>query len=90
MIGYYAQRNMLDFAGLLYPDVARQLTAEAGFDEAALWAAQHYPLDFIVIPQGMFPRLEAEYLAPNCLPVKTISGAEYDSSLDPQVIYACP
>jgi hypothetical protein len=90
MIGYYAQRSMLDFAGLLYPDVAKQLSAETGFDEAALWAIEHYPLDYIVVPQGIFPRLEAEYLVVNCKIVKTFSGAQFGTSLGPQVIYACP
>ena len=42
IIGYYSQRPMVDFAGLIQPEVARQLRQNTTYDDAALWAAQRY------------------------------------------------
>ncbi|MBK9945360.1 MAG: hypothetical protein IPP13_27535 [Kouleothrix sp.] len=78
IIGYYAQRPMIDFAGLLQPEVALQLTPSSGYDDAAVWAFEHYRPDFLVLQNGALPRLQTE-VAPayGCRPVHTISAAAY-------------
>jgi hypothetical protein len=49
IIGYYAQRPMVDFAGLIQPEVARQLTPESTYEESVKWAVQTYQPDYVVL-----------------------------------------
>jgi hypothetical protein len=88
IIGYYSQRPMIDFAGLIQPEVADQLTPNASYDDAALWAAKHYHPEYLVLQQGGFPSLEQGYVTPNCQMIKRLDGKlySYPSNLD---IYAC-
>ncbi len=88
IIGYYAQRPMVDFAGMLQPDVAIQLGQAGSYSAAAQWAVYQYDPEYLVLQQGLFPEIEAEIL-PSCrLQVKfpaVAYGYAYDMS-----IYACP
>ena len=61
IIGYYSQRPMVDFAGLIQPEVAAQLTPNTTYDDAALWAAQHYHPEYLVLQEGGFPVLQQGY-----------------------------
>lgn len=88
IIGYYAQRPMIDFAGLIQPEVARHLADSATYQDTAIWAVQHYRPDYLVLPKGDFPELENGFAAQNCTVVKSFSGKKfkYKSNL---LIYAC-
>jgi hypothetical protein len=88
IIGYYARRPMIDFAGLIQPDIAARLTPEATYEEAALWAVEHYRPEFLVLHDGLFPRLEGDYAARQCRPLKKLVGKVYGYSSD-LVIYRC-
>jgi len=83
-IGYYSQRFMVDFAGLIQPDVARQLTANTTYEDAALYAVDTYQPDYIVLFQDTFPRLQAEYINRYCVVAETI-----ESDLMPLNIFSC-
>lgn len=89
IIGYYARRSMVDFAGLIQPDVAAHLTPQTTYEDAALWAVERYRPEYLVLHDRLFPRLEAEALARQCRPVRKIAGKPYGYSSD-LVIYACP
>ena len=65
-IGYYAQRKMIDFAGLIQPDVARQLTRDATYEDAALYAVSRYQPEYIVLIAGLFPELRQGPILRNC------------------------
>ena len=88
MIGYYAQRRMIDFAGLLQPDIAMQLKPNATYEDAALWAVDHYHPDYLVLYDKTMPRLEQDYVTQHCVPVQHYSKEDYQfwASLS---IYAC-
>ncbi len=60
IIGYYAERRMIDFAGLLQPDTAHQLTPTTTYEDAAIWAFERYQPDYLALQQGIFPRLEQD------------------------------
>ena len=47
IIGYFGQRRMLDFAGLIQPDVADQMQQDTNYDDTALWALDKYEPDYI-------------------------------------------
>ncbi len=88
IIGYYSHRSMVDFAGLIQPEVARQLGENTTYDDAALWAAQKYRPDTFVLQEGLFPKLETAYIAHNCQLMTTFEGQTYgyQSNL---MVYSC-
>ncbi len=51
IVGYYSQREIVDFAGLIQPEVARQLGPDATYHDAATWAIQSYRPDYVLLPQ---------------------------------------
>jgi hypothetical protein len=88
LIGYYSQRRMIDFAGLIQPQVSNQLTAHTTYEDAALWAVEHYRPDYLVLHENLFPRLEQGYVALHCIAIKRFPGKTYGYSTDLNV-YAC-
>ena len=88
MIGYYSQRRMIDFAGLIQPQVSNQLTAQTTYEDAALWAVEHYRPDYLVLHENNFPRLEQGYVALHCAAIKRFPGKTYGYPMDLNV-YAC-
>jgi hypothetical protein len=88
MIGYFSQRSVVDFAGLIQPDVADQMQTDTTYDDTALWAVQTYKPEYLVLIDGAHPRLEAEVVAEYCQSVKNFPDTNYDFSADMKV-YAC-
>jgi hypothetical protein len=88
IIGYYAQRYMVDFAGLIQPEVALQLQRDTTYEDAALWAVGRYRPDYLVLHDGLFPRLEDEYISKTCRLEITFAGPSYNYSRDIN-IYTC-
>lgn len=88
IIGFYSQRPMVDFAGLIQPEVAEQLTVEATYEDAALWAVAEYQPEVIVLVEGSFPRLRADYLTDRCGLAKVFPAEAYDFPADLEV-YTC-
>ena len=89
IIGYYARRPIVDFAGLIQPDVAGQLAAQTTYDDAALWAMRFYRPDYLAIRDGSLPRLEQEATASGCEPVQHFAGAPVGFSGD-MTVFTCP
>jgi len=88
IIGYYARRPMVDFAGLIQPEIATYLTHDATYEDAALWAVSHYTPQYLVLHDGLFPRLEQGYAAEQCQPVKNFAGKDYGYNQN-ITIYTC-
>lgn len=88
VIGYHAQRPVVDFAGLIQPAVASRLNQQATYEDSAFWAVKTYRPAYVVLHRGLFPSLEESLLAENCELVKRFDGAAfgYNSDLD---IYQC-
>ncbi|MEJ2710441.1 MAG: glycosyltransferase family 87 protein [Anaerolineales bacterium] len=89
IIGYYARRPMVDFAGLLQPRVAGQLSAQTTYADAARWAVHNYQPDYLVLQRGYFPELEKDFVAENCQLATTFPGNLFGFATDLDV-YACP
>ena len=88
MIGYYAGRPMIDFAGLLQPAIAQQLGPDSSYDDAALWAFAQYRPNYLVLQDGALPRLQAHAIANNrCEVVHTLRDDLYAF---PILILSCP
>jgi hypothetical protein len=88
IIGYFAERPMVDFAGLIQPEVAERFSADTTYEDAALWAVTEYGPDYLVLQDGLFPRLEEGFVAENCSPAYRLVGEEYDYGWNLQ-IYEC-
>ena len=88
IIGYFAQRPMVDFAGLLQPQIARHLTADTDYEDAAVWAVESYRPDYLVLHDGLFPDLEGGYVKQSCVRVKRFPGSQYGYEYDLNV-YHC-
>jgi hypothetical protein len=77
IIGFFANRPMVDFAGLIQPKVAEQFTSETTYEDSALWAVDNYSIDYLVLQDGLFNRLEQGYVKQNCEPVQRLQGNQY-------------
>jgi len=88
IIGYFAQRPMVDFAGLLQPQIAQQLTTGTDYEDAAVWAVESYRPDYLVLHDGLFTDLEGGYVKQSCVPVKKFPGSQYGYGRDLNV-YHC-
>ncbi|GAB4523976.1 MAG: hypothetical protein Fur0018_07160 [Anaerolineales bacterium] len=87
IIGYYARRTVIDFAGLLQPDVAARMRAETTYDDTALWALRRYHPDYVLLHDGAFPQVTAETQR-FCQAVRHFRGAQYGYNAD-LTVYAC-
>jgi arabinofuranosyltransferase len=88
IIGYFSERIMVDFAGLIQPDIAAQIGPNKSYADSAWFAVNKFRPDYLVLHANHFPRLEIEYCRQACLKVKRFIGAEYGYSADMDV-YQC-
>ncbi|PDW04390.1 hypothetical protein [Candidatus Viridilinea mediisalina] len=58
IIGFYSQRYIIDFAGLIQPDVATIFGPDSGYLEAAHWALAHYRPNYLVTQESGLPVLQ--------------------------------
>lgn len=87
IIGYYAQRPMIDFAGLLQPAIARQLSPTSGYNTVAAQATLQYQPDYIVFHRAPVSQLASDpRFQQHCQPQQTFEHPRYSM---PLVIYAC-
>jgi hypothetical protein len=77
IIGFFANRPMIDFAGLIQPEVAEQFTSETTYEDSALWSVDNYMIDYLVLQDGLFTELEQGFVNQNCEPVKRLQGDHY-------------
>lgn len=87
IIGYYAERRMIDFAGLIQPEAAQHLLPTTTYEDVALWSFAQFRPDYLVLHTGMFPRLEHDLtFQQRCQARSTFEEAHYVGQL---VVYAC-
>lgn len=89
IIGYYAERRVIDFAGLLQPNVAQRMHSGSAYDDAAIWAVTNYSPDYIVLVKGDLPALKRGYLNEYCRVEEHFQSADYGPAAFINV-YACP
>jgi hypothetical protein len=88
IIGYYAKRPVVDFAGLVQPSVAEHFGEGTSYEDAAIWAMSAYRPEYLVLQEGSFPRLEAGFVSQNCRLAEHFPGEPYgyEGSLN---VFAC-
>jgi hypothetical protein len=88
IIGYYAERPVVDFAGLIQPEIAAHLDYHTTYADAANYAVERFHPDYLVLYEGSFPELEKGYAAQDCQVVQRFQGATYNYSNN-LVVYDC-
>ena len=89
VIGYYSYRSMIDFAGLIRPDVARQVALTGTYEDTAIWVVNHDDPDYVVLTGATFPRLQQVLLSRHCVNVQTFPGVRYGYDADMRIVQ-CP
>jgi hypothetical protein len=89
IIGYFARpRIMIDFTGLLQPDIAAQFRPDTSYPETAVWAAERYQPDILVLTAGRFIELQERYIQGRCEPAAAFTGSDFGYDHD-MVVYVC-
>jgi hypothetical protein len=88
IIGYYSERPMIDFAGLIQPEIASSLEYHTTYADAANSAIKRFQPDYLVLPGGAFPEIEKGYAEQNCRIVQDFQGAGYNYGNN-LVVYDC-
>jgi hypothetical protein len=77
IIGYYSERPMVDFAGLIQPAVARQLSPSTTYQDAAAWAIATYHPNYLVLNPTWFPDLMRSTVSARCTVRHSLAGQDY-------------
>lgn len=87
IIGYYAQRRLIDFAGLLQPDVAMQMTHDSTYDTLALGAFERYKPNYLALFEGTFQPIRAsQHFVKFCAEATVITDNAHPMKMQ---IYKC-
>jgi len=86
IIGYYAQRRMVDFAGLVQPDVAQQMRQETTYQDTASWSLRQYEPTYLVLNPDWFPKLIQGNVSEHCVSIQIFEEEEYSGKL---IVYRC-
>jgi hypothetical protein len=89
VIGYYSKRYMVDFAGLIQPDVAAQMTTTSTYEDTARYAIGKYRPDYIVLHKRVFQSLEKELLE-KCTKEKVFRGDKFQANFDLIILNCYP
>jgi hypothetical protein len=77
IIGYYSDRTMIDFAGLIQPDVAKQMKNTSTYQETSIWAIQHYKPNYLILHENFFSNEIPITISDQCEMIKTFNGNTY-------------
>jgi hypothetical protein len=78
IIGFYSDRTMVDFAGLIQPDVAKQMKNTSTYQETSIWAINMSQPDFVILHENFLTDENLKKLTGDCKLLQTFSGEEYN------------
>jgi hypothetical protein len=88
IMGYFAERTIIDFSGLLQPEVVDSFDPSSTYEDSARWSIQKFRPDYVVLNPGGYPNLIDEIVSVQCNSVATFEGKMYDFEQDLN-IYHC-
>lgn len=75
IVGYYSQRPMIGFAGLLQPDIGSQLSAAGTYHDSTSWALKTYTPDYVVLRPDRFSAVvQSEWFQATYTPLQDFSN----------------
>ncbi|NJN16555.1 MAG: hypothetical protein HC822_09915 [Oscillochloris sp.] len=86
IIGYYSRRPMVDFAGLINPDISEHYSVAGGYRDSARYAITHYQPALVVVQEPELPLTAISAAPEQCREVFRHSGPGPTSRL---IIYRC-
>jgi hypothetical protein len=88
IIGYYAERPIVDFAGLIQPDVARHFATATTYQESGAWTIQKYQPDYVLLHRDSFDGLaESEWFRSGYQPIRNFASQQPASSLTQEALW---
>lgn len=88
IIGYYAQRPIIDFAGLVQPEVARQFTSSTTYQDSAAWTIRAYQPEYVLLHRDSFAGLaESAWFRTAYQPVRDFTSQRAALSLSQEVLW---
>ncbi len=88
IIGYYGDRRIIGFSGVIQPSIAEHLTPLSSYEEAALWGIQTFKPDYLIIPPAWAIQFSDTNGFSNCRSVHQFVGNEYGYGGD-LILYQC-
>jgi hypothetical protein len=88
IMGYYSERPMIDFAGLIQPEITSSIDNHTTYADLANVAVKRFQPDYLVLPGGVFSEIEQGYAEQNCRIVQDFQGAGYNYGNN-LVVYKC-
>jgi hypothetical protein len=88
IVGFYAQRSLVDFAGLIQTDVSQQMRRDTTYDDTAAYAMLTYKPDYVLVVRGTVDRFRDETVQRHCTLAETLRGTDHQFGSDLE-IYAC-
>lgn len=76
-IGYYSQRPIVDFAGLIQPEYAKLMSSRTNYSDIAIWAITHSHPDYVVLFQNNQKSLIEYASSIGCQEQKKFMGIDY-------------
>ncbi|MHA2428681.1 MAG: hypothetical protein ACXADB_11725 [Candidatus Hermodarchaeia archaeon] len=88
IIGYYSNRRMIDFSGVIQPEIAEQLTPNSNYQEVAEWAIKKYKPDYVILSAVWASQLMQNTALSGCQVDEIFEGNRYGYHSD-MTIYHC-
>jgi len=70
IIGFYSQRTMIDFAGLIRPDIITQKKIFETYQEKSIWIIHYQKPDYLILHKNFFSRDIPTFLTNQCILIK--------------------
>jgi hypothetical protein len=78
IVGYYAERPVADFAGLIQPEVARRFTPSTTYQESAGWTIRTYEPDYVLLHRGTFAEIaDSDWFRAAYAPLHEFANRQY-------------
>jgi hypothetical protein len=85
IIGYYARRRIVDFAGLIQPAVHAHMGQDTTYQDTAMWALDRYRPDYLALHSSWFPGWQTSVLT-DCQILRSFFAHGIDGSF---AVYQC-
>ena len=88
IVGFYSHRSLVDFAGLIQPEVSGQMRSDTTYDDTAIYAARTMLPDYVLLLSGTLGRFHETLVKQNCTLTATLPGEQYNFPNNME-IYKC-
>jgi hypothetical protein len=88
IVGYYAKRPMIDFAGLVQPLVVAQFSSTTTYQDSTLWAFSHYQPEILLLHDGFLSESQLSIIETNCQVAHRFKANDHSFYSD-FLVYSC-